>query len=197
LSPEEIDFTEGLAGFAKQFRAQVDAAGPPASEHAVHFCLALGFQAAYDLPPGSVVFERPTGERKRIDLWFAPPLNLSIEVKFSRPMPSGQNRPFTQIYGSFLADLNKVLIAPSAHRMVVLVADVQTLNHMKGKGGGELLPWRMGAVVRIGPEDIARLPETARRNAVADGPWSSLSAHMTWSDTVDLAFLAAWTVTPG
>ena len=36
----------GLDAFAEQFRAQADSAGLPASEHAIHFCLALGLQAA-------------------------------------------------------------------------------------------------------------------------------------------------------
>jgi hypothetical protein len=54
-----------------------------------------------------VVFERPCAGRKRIDLWFAPPLDLSVEVKFSRPSTSV--RPFTMIYGAFLADFNKVM----------------------------------------------------------------------------------------
>ncbi len=97
-----------LDGFANQFRAQVDAAGPPGSEHAVHFCVALGFQAAYDLPPGSIVFERPSGQGRRTDLWVGPEPGISIEVKYNRPIPSGKNRPFTQLYGSLLADFNKL-----------------------------------------------------------------------------------------
>jgi hypothetical protein len=32
----------GLDAFAERFRAQADSAGLPSSEHAVHFCLALG-----------------------------------------------------------------------------------------------------------------------------------------------------------
>jgi hypothetical protein len=51
----------GLDAFAEQFRAQTDSAGPPVSEHAIHFCLAPGLQAAWALPPGAIVFERPGG----------------------------------------------------------------------------------------------------------------------------------------
>ena len=36
----------GLEAFAEQFRAQTESAGLPVSEHAIHFCLALGLQAA-------------------------------------------------------------------------------------------------------------------------------------------------------
>jgi hypothetical protein len=62
------------------------------------------------------VFERSSGNRKRIDLWFAPPLDLSVEVKFNRPHPGGKNRPFTLLYGSFLADLSKVAVADTSNR---------------------------------------------------------------------------------
>jgi hypothetical protein len=54
---------KGLDAFAEQFGVQVATAGAPDSEHAVHFCLALGIQAAYDLPPGSIVFERRVGRQ--------------------------------------------------------------------------------------------------------------------------------------
>lgn len=36
----------GLDAFAEQFRAPADSAGLPTPEHAIHFCLALGAQAA-------------------------------------------------------------------------------------------------------------------------------------------------------
>lgn len=49
----------GLDAFAEQFQAQADSTGLPASEHAVHFCIALGLQAAWALAPGDIVFERP------------------------------------------------------------------------------------------------------------------------------------------
>jgi hypothetical protein len=63
--------TLGLEAFAQQFSAQIDNAGPPSSEHAIHFCLALGFQAAYQLEPGAIVFEWPQAT-KRVDLWISP-----------------------------------------------------------------------------------------------------------------------------
>jgi len=61
--------SSGLDAFAVQFRAQLLNGEAPSSEHAIHFCLALGFQAAYDLPAGSIVFERRTSNGRRIDLW--------------------------------------------------------------------------------------------------------------------------------
>lgn len=99
----------GLDGFADQFRAQIDNAGPPGSEHAVHFCLALRFQAAYDLPSGSIVFERPVSQG-RIDLWIIP-LDVTIELKYQRPHASGATRAATMHCGSLLADFNKLMYA--------------------------------------------------------------------------------------
>jgi hypothetical protein len=58
----------GLDAFAEQFRAQADSAGPPPSEHAIHFCLALGLQAAWVLPAGAIVFERPSRSGTHTDL---------------------------------------------------------------------------------------------------------------------------------
>lgn len=60
--------TSGLDAFAEQFRTQADAAGLPASEHAIHFCLALALQAAWALPPGAIVFERPSRAGTPIDV---------------------------------------------------------------------------------------------------------------------------------
>ena len=67
----------GLNAFAEQFRAQVGSSGLPASEHAVHFCLALGLQAAWALPPGAIVFERPSRSGTRVDLWVREPYDLA------------------------------------------------------------------------------------------------------------------------
>ncbi len=103
----DASLTSALDAFADQFRAQVDTAGLPASEHAVHFCIALGLQSACSLPPGSIVFERPAADRSRTDLWVHQPHDLAIEVKYLRPNPSGSSRPLPQLYGQILADFNK------------------------------------------------------------------------------------------
>jgi hypothetical protein len=58
IAERDSDFQAGLDAFVREIASQVDAAGL-GSEHAVHFCLALGFQAAYGLQPGSIVFEKP------------------------------------------------------------------------------------------------------------------------------------------
>lgn len=81
--------TSGLDAFAQHFEAQAGSVGLPASEHAVHFCLALGLHAAWALRPRDIVFERPAGTGARIDLWVREPYDIAIEVKYLRSHPSG------------------------------------------------------------------------------------------------------------
>jgi hypothetical protein len=77
----------GLDAFAEQFRAQADSAGLPSSEHAIHFCLALGLQAAWALSAGAIVFERPSHRGTRTDLWVGEPHDLAVEIKYLRSHP--------------------------------------------------------------------------------------------------------------
>lgn len=190
------DLTEGLDAFTVQFKAQVDAAGPPATEHAVHFCLALGMQAAYSLPPGSVVFERPTDDRGRIDLWIGSPPDVSIEVKYNRPIPSGRNRPYSQIYGALLADFNKLMGVAWGRRLVILVSDPRAVGHMTGAAGRQLLPFHQGEKRIILPTNIASLSATARIGAESDGPWRPLCTSLIWRTNVANWSLYAWSVEP-
>jgi hypothetical protein len=82
-----------------------------------------------------------------------------FEVKYSGPLPSARNRPFTQIYGGLLADFNKLTLGNASERLVVLVADTSTVNHRTGRGGGQLLPFSVGEVRTL-------LPATARQIAM-------------------------------
>jgi len=51
-----MDFSiEGFDAFAEQLDAQIAAVGPPKQEHALHHCLALGFQLAHQPIPGDLV----------------------------------------------------------------------------------------------------------------------------------------------
>ena len=185
-------YEAGLDAFAQQFRAQLANAGVPTSEHAVHFCLALGFQAAYDLAPGAVVFERPTGSG-RLDLWFVP-FDLVVEVKFRRPIPSGRGLPVTQVFGGLLADFNKVAQFAASSRMVLYVSDLPGIRYLERSGRG-ILPMSVGLSTRISPDLVATLPGTAARHAVMDGPWTPLAAELVWQDTLDGWHLLAWEVT--
>lgn len=188
---DSYEFERGLHAFGDQFRAQIDNAGPPSSEHAVHFCLALGFQAAYDLAPGSIVFEKPLN-LGRLDLWVVP-IGIAVEIKYRRPIPSGRNLPATQLFGSLLADCNKIARADARTRVVVYVSDEPGINYLYRTGRG-LLPLRLNERNSIEPDDIEQLPKTAATNAVADGPWVPLTAQLAWEQDFSPWRLLAWQI---
>ena len=183
--------TRGLEAFAQQFLAQVNNAGPPSSEHAVHLCLALGFQAAYQLKPGAIVFEWPQAT-KRIDLWI-PSLELAVEIKFRRPIPSRRALPSTQLFGQLLADFNKVARTGARNRVVVFVSDPPGLASLRNRG---LLPMHVGRTADITLEQVQRLAPTAATNALAAGKWTNLSAELIWEREIATWGMLTWRVGP-
>jgi hypothetical protein len=79
-------------------------------------------QAAWALPPGTIVFERPSRSGTRVDLWVREPYDLAIEVKYLRSHPSGSQPARPMHYGQLQANFNKVIQAPS-RLLIVLVVD--------------------------------------------------------------------------
>jgi len=195
-NPSSAALTLALDAFADQFRAQVDAAGLPTHEHALHFCIALGLQSAWSLPPGAIVFERPGGDRSHTDLWVRAPHDLAIEVKYLRPNPSGSTRPFPQLYGQILADFNKVARVKATNRLAIVVADRDYVGYIERSGRG-LLPLRIDDCGQITASSVASLSQTAQRTAGSHGEWADLSATLVWSRSVDGYSLLAWEVAPG
>lgn len=187
--PEQMNLSRGLDAFAEQFAAQIANAGPPSSEHAVHFCLALGLQAAYNLAPGAVVFEWPRGT-KRIDLW-VPPLDLAIEVKYRRPIPSGYNSPATQLFGQLLADFNKVAELDAANRLVLFVSDAPGMTYLRNSG---LLPLSVDDSGLLTTRKVQSLPKTASAQAFSAGEWRDLEAKLLWMEQRAGWNLLAWVV---
>lgn len=185
----------GLDAFAAQFRAQADSAGLPGSEHAVHFCLALGLQAAWALPPGAIVFERPSGTGSRIDLWVREPRDLVIEVKYLRSHPSGSTPARPMHYGQLLADFNKVAQVRAGLRLVVLAADAGYVSYIE-RSGRSILPLRTGESASIPESALARLADTPRRKANSHGRWQHLQATLRWSARTAGCSLFAWEVAP-
>ena len=185
----------GLDAFAEQFRAQVGSAGLPASEHAIHFCLALGFQAVWALPPGAIVFEHPSRRGTHIDLWVREPYDLAIEVKYLRSHPSGSTPARPMHYGQLLADFNKVAQAPSRLRLVVLVADDGYLQYIQ-QSGRSVLPLRTGDATSITRSSLDHLADTPRQKASAHGQWQELRATLRCSSKTAGCCLFAWEVTP-
>ena len=185
----------GLEAFADQLRAQITLAGPPSSEHAIHLCLALGLQAAWRLPPGALVFERPSRNRTRIDLWIGSPHDLAIEVKYLRTSGSGSAPALPMHYGQVLADFNKVAQVPCQARLVLIVADERYVSYLQRSGRG-LLPLSAGGTTLISKSSLERLPATARLKAQGHGEWASLRASLAWSGQAGNCHLFAWEVTP-
>jgi len=185
----------GLDAFAEQFRAQADSAGLPSSEHAVHFCLALGLQAAWALPAGAIVFERPSPTGTRTDLWVSEPHDLAIEVKYLRSHLSGSQPARPMHYGQLLADFNKVAQVPGRLRLVVLVADQGYVRYVE-QSGRSVLPLKAGETALIMPSSLGRLADTPRQKAESHGPWRDLRTTLCWTSTVRGCSLFAWEVTP-
>ncbi|MCC6178142.1 MAG: hypothetical protein IT305_22800 [Chloroflexi bacterium] len=183
----------GLDAFAEHFRAQMDFAGPPVHEHSVHFCLAWSFQSVYQWPLGAIVFEHPAG-KQQTDIWIAP-LNLAIEIKYHRSIPSGHNRPHTQQFGSLLADFNKVASAPSQRRVVVMVSDTTGLAYLKNSGAS-LLPLHVGQSAMLAWASVAQLAQTAVASAQTHGPWVDHEAKLIWRWDWESWHALAWDVVP-
>jgi hypothetical protein len=188
--------TSGLDAFAEQFRAQADSAGLPSSEHAVHFCLALGLQSAWALPAGAIVFERPSRSGTRTDLWVGEPHDLTIEVKYLRSHSSGSQPARPMHYGQLLADFNKVAQLPGRLRLVVLAADEGYMRYVV-QSGNSVLPLKVGETALITLLSLDRLADTPRQKAESHGPWRDLRTRLRWTSKVRDCSLFAWEVTPG
>lgn len=147
------------------------------------------------LPAGTIVFERPSRNRTRIDLWIGGPHDLAIEVKYLRLPASGTAPPLPMHYGQVLADFNKVAQASCHARLVIVVADDRCLSYLQRSGRG-LLPLTVGASTVISTSSLDRLPATARLKAQGHGEWTGLQACLAWSAQAKGSHLLAWKVTP-
>jgi hypothetical protein len=188
------DLRPGFKAFVEQLDAQVQLAGTPTSEHALHFALALGFQAAYELPIGTVIFERPAAGNKRTDIWIAQPLDVAVELKYQHPIPSGMNRPFPQLFGSLLADFNKVVDAEASQRAVVLVIDKAGYAYISGRSCHNLLPLDVGDQRTIDGLGLRQLSSTAATQAESHGAWRPLVVELLAKSEITSWTAMMWTV---
>jgi hypothetical protein len=192
----ENSLIRGLDAFAGQFQAQADSAGLPSSEHAIHFCLALGLQAAWALPMGAIVFERPSFSGTRTDLWVGDKYDLAIEVKYLRAHATGSQPARPMHYGQLLADFNKVAQVPGRLRLIVAAADDGYVRYIE-QSGRSVLPLKTGESALITPSSLSRLAATPRQKAEFHGTWRDLRATLCWTRTIRGCSLFAWEVTPG
>lgn len=191
--PDNDWLTRGLDGFADQLSAQVAAAGQPGHEHAIHFCLALGLNAAWNLKPGSIIFEFPSAGR-RIDV-FVLAYDLAIEVKYQRPIPSERNRPFPQLFGGLLADFNKVAASAASQRLGILVADQLGIDYIVRNHHG-VLAVEADRVAVISSQSLDLLSQTASSRAVENDSWRALQNTLVWRRHVGDWHLLAWKIDP-
>lgn len=84
--------------------------------------------------PEKMIFERSHPHhqlsQKEIDLSVIHPDGmLDFEIKYHRPIPSGRNRPFTQLRGQVVSDLYKLALSDGQQRYLLYVADPQMVAH--------------------------------------------------------------------
>ena len=73
---------------------------------------------------------------QKLDLFLLSEKGVCFEIKFLREIPSGHNAPFTQHYGSVLADLLKLELFSESNKIkcFVLVCNSKFEKHLIGQG---------------------------------------------------------------
>jgi len=82
----------------------------------------------------AMILERPHPharlQQKRIDLSVTWPGGMwDLEVKYHRPIPSGRNRPRTQLRGQVVSDIYKLALSDGTHRYMLYLADPRMAAH--------------------------------------------------------------------
>ncbi|HVB64691.1 MAG TPA: hypothetical protein VNE17_08155 [Nitrolancea sp.] len=189
----DIKLLQALDAFAAQFDAQIENAGSPSSENAIHLFLALGMHSTYAFSPGSIIFEHPFAGG-RYDL-FVTPLDLLVEVKYRRPIPSGKPLPATQLFGMLLADFNRLAHADVKRRLVILVTDTMGMNYLLRTGRG-ILPLSLNSQSAISQREVTALPKTASVRSQAGTAWLPIITELIWKHDRAPWHLMAWSITP-
>ena len=84
--------------------------------------------------PDQMILERPhphpAMQQKEIDLSVIQPDGIwDFEIKYHRPIPSGRNRPRTQLRGQLVSDFYKLAMSDSTHSYVLYIADPKMAAH--------------------------------------------------------------------
>jgi hypothetical protein len=188
----------GLDAFAEQFRAQADSAGLPASEHAIHFCLALGLQAAWALPAGAIVFERPSRSGTRTDLWVGEPYDLAIEVKYlrSHPPAASPHVPCTTTSSS-PTSARSPSTRPAPARRARGRRRIRAVHRAVGQVRPPAEGRRNGIDHAVVARPTRRHADTPWQKAESHGPWRDLRTTLRWTSTIRGCSLFAWEATTG
>ena len=102
------------------------------------------------ISPEQMILERPhpAMQRKEIDLSVIQPDGIwDFEIKYHRPIPSGRNRPRTQLRGQLVSDFYRLAMSDNVHGYVLYVADSKMAAHwetampeLRGQGRNPPMP---------------------------------------------------------
>jgi hypothetical protein len=103
------------------------------TEDTIRYYFYLRLMAA-GIQPEAMILERPHPDsrlrKKEIDLSVVSPEGVwDFEVKYHRPIPSGRNRPFTQMRGQVVSDLFKLALSDGQQRYLLYLADPEITAH--------------------------------------------------------------------
>jgi hypothetical protein len=143
----------------------------PTTEDTVRYYFFLRLMEA-GIQSESMILERPHPNpqltQKEIDLSVIHPEGMwDFEVKYHRPIPSGHNRPFTQLRGQVVSDLYKLALSDGKQRYLLYITDPEMAAHWE-RQMGMLIQATRAQPVRLTNEWLVGQPRTLR-NAVKSG----------------------------
>jgi hypothetical protein len=141
------------------------ARGIPTTEDTVRYYFFLRLMRN-GIQPESMILERPHPnprfKQKEVDLSVICPGGMwDFEVKYHRPIPSGRNRPFTQLRGQLISDLYKLALSDGLRRYLLYVADQEMAAHCE-RHMEMLMQATRTSPVRLTCEWLAKQPETLK-----------------------------------
>ena len=134
------------------------------TEDTVRYCFFL-LLIASGIEPQHMILERshPEIEQKQIDLSVIRPEGVwDFEVKYHRPIPSGRNRPRTQLRGQVFSDLYKLALSDNQRGYMLYLADPMMATHWK-RYVAEFSTYSGDTQISLTPEWLRMQPVTLRR----------------------------------
>lgn len=131
--PDSLDWPRLLTRLGEQLDGRLSR-HIPTTEDTVRY---LFFLELFDagVTRDEVVLERPHPDarlkRKEIDLSLLGMRSVDLEVKYHRPIPSGQNSPLTQLRGQLIGDWYKLALSNARERYSLYAAALQIAEHMQ------------------------------------------------------------------
>jgi len=120
---------------------------------------------ASGIEPEQMILERshPEMQQKQIDLSVIRPEGIwDFELKYHRPIPSGHNRPRTQLRGQVFSDLYKLALSDNQRGYMLYLADPLMAAHWK-RYVAEFSTYSGDTQISLTPEWLRMQPVTLRR----------------------------------